>query len=246
MILPNPKDAPHRGQLYKLLIEIADNSLLSRGLIFKGGTCAAMQGCLDRFSVDLDFDLVLNVSKNLIKKELGQVFSDLGLEIKSQSSTTVQYVLRYSGSKGSRNTLQFDAVGFSMPENITQPVFLADINRYLDCQTIETMFSHKLVAVLDRHHQHATIAGRDIYDIHHFFINGYRYNSGIIQKRTDLPLKQYLKNLVEFIEKNVTQTIINEDLNALLPPQKFRAIRKSLKPEVLAMLKSEIQTISGS
>jgi len=65
MNLPNPKDILHRGQMYKLLIEIADSASLSQGLIFKGGTCAAMQGCLDRFSVDLDFDLVLNASKKL-------------------------------------------------------------------------------------------------------------------------------------------------------------------------------------
>ena len=245
MNLPNPKDILHRGQMYKLLIEIADSASLSQGLIFKGGTCAAMQGCLDRFSVDLDFDLVLNASRNLIKKELEQVFSDLGLEIRSQSSATVQYVLTYSSSKGLRNTLQFDAVDFSLPENIVQPVFLADIDRYFNCQTIETMFSHTLVAVLDRYNKHKTVAGRDIYDIYYFFINGYRYNSDIIEKRTNVTTKQYLKNLAEFVEEKVTQTIINEDLNPLLSPERFRTVRKSLKIEVLAMLKSEIKRLQG-
>jgi len=50
--------------------------------------------------------------------------------------------------------------------------------------------------------------------------------------------------LVELIEKKVTQTVINEDLNTLLPPEKFRMIRKSLKAEVLAMLKSEIDRLN--
>lgn len=243
MILPSPKDILHRSQMYKLLIEIADSAPLSQALIFKGGTCAAMQGCLDRFSVDLDFDLVLNTSRNLIKKELERVFLDLGLKIKSQSSATVQYVLKYSSSKGLRNTLQFDAVGFSLPENIVQPVFLADIDRYFNCQTVETMFSNKLVAVSGRYDKHKTVAGRDIYDIYYFFINGYQYNSDIIQKRTNLTPKQYLKNLFEFIEEKLTQTIINEDLNPLLPPERFRTIRKSLKIEVLSMLKSEIERL---
>lgn len=240
MILPNPKEALHRSQLYRLLIEIADNAQLAKNLIFKGGTCAAMQGCLDRFSVDLDFDLKRNAPKDAIKKELERVFSDLSLEIKSQSSATIQYVLRYSSPKGSRSTLQLDAVDFSLPENIIQPIFLSDINRYFECQTIETMFSNKLVAVLDRYDRRTIVAGRDMYDIYYFFLNGYRYNEKIIQKRTDVSVKQYLKNLVKFIEEKVTQTVINEDLNTLLPPERFRTIRKSLKAEVLGMLKNEI------
>lgn len=235
----------NRGQLFRLIIEIADNVLLSKSLVFKGGTCAAMQGCLDRFSVDLDFDLSIGASKELVKKELESIFSDLGFEIKSQSSATVQYVLKYAGLGESRNTLKFDAVDFSLPENINQPIFLTDIDRYFNCQTIETMFSHKLVAVLDRYGKHEAVAGRDIYDIYHFFINGYRYNDAIIQKRTKLSAEQYIKKLIEFIEEKVTQTTINEDLNTLLPPEKFRAIRKSLKVEVLAMLKGEIVGVTG-
>lgn len=238
MILPNSKDSLHRGQLYKLLIEIADNPTLSHGLIFKGGTCAAMQGYLDRFSVDLDFDLAPNSLKTVIKKELEKTFAILNLEIKSQSLATIQYVLKYPNPKGTRNTLQFDAIDFSLSENTIQPIFLADIDRYLLCQTIETMFGHKLVAVLDRYHKHSSITGRDIYDIYYFFLNEHHYDSKIIQKRTGLTPKQYLKELAGFIEKKVTQTVIDEDLNSLLPSEKFRAIRKSLKAEVLAMLKT--------
>ena len=51
--------------------------------------------------------------------------------------------------------------------------------------------------------------------------------------------------MVEFIEEKVTQTIINEDLNPLLSPERFRTIRKSLKIEVLAMLKSEMKRLQG-
>lgn len=243
MILPNPKDALHRGQLYKLLTEIADNSILSKGLIFKGGTCAAMLGYLDRFSVDLDFDLAPNTATELIKKELEQIFSELSLEIKSRNAMTVQYSLKYESPQNLRNTLHLDAIGPSFPENTTQPVFLTDINRYFTCQTVETMFGNKLTAVLDRYDRHAIVAGRDIYDIYYFFLNNYRYDDKIIKKRTGLHVKQYLKNLLEFIEEKVTQTDINEDLNTLLAPHKFRAIRKSLKTEVVGMLKGEIERL---
>ncbi|HIP71371.1 MAG TPA: hypothetical protein EYH05_08260, partial [Anaerolineae bacterium] len=49
--------AKHRIQLTRLLTEILDDPYLAASLYFKGGTCAAMLGYLDRFSVDLDFDL---------------------------------------------------------------------------------------------------------------------------------------------------------------------------------------------
>lgn len=184
MILPSPKDARHRGQLYRLLIEIADSPALAKSLIFKGGTCAAMQGCLDRFSVDLDFDLAQGAAKARVKKGLERVFSKLGLALKSQSAATVQYVLKYPSPGETRNTLQLDAVDFTLDCSVSKPIYLADIDRYLICQTIETMFAHKLAAVFDRYNKHGTLAGRDIYDIYYFFLNGYRYNGRIIRQRT--------------------------------------------------------------
>ena len=58
MILPQPKDAVHKAWLYRILSGIYENAELANTLYFKGGTCAAMLGYMDRFSIDLDFDFV--------------------------------------------------------------------------------------------------------------------------------------------------------------------------------------------
>ena len=58
MILPNAKEAKHKAWLYRILTRIYDDHTLAASLYFKGGTCAAMRGFLDRYSVDLDFDYV--------------------------------------------------------------------------------------------------------------------------------------------------------------------------------------------
>ena len=58
MNIPNKKDALHKAWLYRLLEAIADNQKLVKVMYFKGGTCASMLGWLQRFSVDLDFDLL--------------------------------------------------------------------------------------------------------------------------------------------------------------------------------------------
>ena len=46
------------------------------------------------------------------------------------------------------------------------------------------MMANKLVAVIDRYAHREAIAGRDLYDIHHFFMKGYRYNEDVICERT--------------------------------------------------------------
>lgn len=51
------------------------------------------------------------------------------------------------------------------------------------------MMANKLVAVIDRYVHREAIAGRDLYDIHHFFMKGYRYNEDVICERTGKELK---------------------------------------------------------
>ena len=77
MILPNKKDAIHKAWLYRLLSAIYDNKALAQYLYFKGGTCAAMLGWLDRFSIDLDFDCKAKGKDMLqLRKELESVFAE--------------------------------------------------------------------------------------------------------------------------------------------------------------------------
>ena len=106
------------------------------------------------------------------------------------------------------------------------------------------MFANKLVALTDRYKKTKTIAGRDLYDIHHFFLSGLKYEPLLIKERTSLETTDYLKFLHQFINKHVTETVINEDLNALLPEAMFQKIRKNLKTETLTMLQDEINSLT--
>ncbi|KKR71824.1 MAG: hypothetical protein UU16_C0052G0001, partial [Candidatus Woesebacteria bacterium GW2011_GWA2_40_7] len=95
-----------------------------------------------------------------------------------------------------------------------------------------------LVAPVDRFQKHQAIAGRDIYDIHYFFSQGYKFKKEIIEERTKIDIQNYVKILIDFIEKEINETNISQDLNALLPNDKFQKIRKTLKIEVLIFLRS--------
>lgn len=243
MILPNKKDAIHKAWLYRTLTAICDDKFLSGMFYFKGGTCAAMRGFLDRFSVDLDFDFIGTKNDlNNAEKKLEKIFIDLGLEIKDHSEKIPQYFLKYQNKPNERNTLKID-VSFPVPKaNKYEPVRLDDIDRIISCQTIETMFANKLVALIERYEKNKSIAGRDLYDIHYFFMNNHGYDKDVIIERRNIKnVKTFLKQLINFIEKNITETIINQDLNTLLPPEKFQQIKKGLKLETLMFLKDEMK-----
>ncbi|MFQ5662058.1 MAG: nucleotidyl transferase AbiEii/AbiGii toxin family protein [Candidatus Paceibacteria bacterium] len=241
MILPNKKDAIHRVWLYRILSAIYDNSFLANILYFKGGTAATMRGFLDRFSVDLDFDFIGDDKDILtIRKELEKIFKDLELEIKDQSKIIPQYFLKYPNKDGERNTIKIDVATFKIKANKYEQTRLIDIDRIATCQTIETMFANKLVAIIDRYEQHNTIAGRDLYDIHYFFMEGFGYEKDVVKERRGVSVEKFLNELISFIDKKITNTVIDQDLNTLLSPEKFMRIRNILKKETLMFLKNEL------
>lgn len=245
MILPNPKEAIHKAWLYRLLSAIYDNQILANSFYFKGGTCAAMLGFLDRFSIDLDFDYTGKKGDlKIARKELEIIFKKLGLDVKDKSKKTPQYFLKYPAKPNQRNTIKIDTT-FPLPKSNNYQAFrLNDIDRIVICQTIETMFANKLVALIDRWEKSDSIAGRDLYDIHHFFMQGFSYNEKVIIERRNKDLIPFFQELVNFIEKKINQTIINQDINSLLLPDKFQKIRKVLKKETLMFLRDEIERMT--
>lgn len=244
MILPRPEDAFHKIQLYRLLTAILDAKELAQNLYFKGGSCAAMLGWLDRFSVDLDFDVNPGVDKLKLKQVLASVFQELNLEIKNPKTKTLQFILGYEAKHQKRNQLKLGVVDNPVLANDYQPAYLAEIDRYALCQTRGTMVANKLVAPVDRFEKYGTVAGRDIYDIHYFLSAGYGYKPEIIEERRQTKVGSYLKQLERFIFKRVTDRVISEDLSYLLPYEKFRAIRKTLKTEALLLLRDEMKRMS--
>lgn len=244
LILPQPKDAVHKAWLYRTLTSISSDSWLATVLAFKGGTCAAMLGYLDRFSIDLDFDLIAGKkSWPKTRARLERVFRDLGLVIHDQSHSVPQYFLKYEAPPGERNTLKIDVAVAPPKANQYESKRFREIDRILGCQTIETMVANKLVALVDRYRHAEAIAGRDLYDIHHFLLQGYRYREAVILERTGQATGPFLTDLIDFITRHITSEILDQDLNMLLPYEQFSRIRKILKPETLMLLSDELKRI---
>ncbi len=245
MLIPRKEDALHKAWLLRLLTAICEHPLLSRKLGFKGGTMAALRGFLDRFSVDLDFDLLAEKKDQpKIHAALETIFKDLGLAIKDQSANIPQYFVKYPvKNSGSRNTIKVD-MWFPAPKtNQYEMTLVPELDRVMQCQTLETMVANKLVALMARHEKNRKIAGRDLFDIHHFLLQGYPYRAEIILELRKEPLPSFFKKLIHFVETHVTNTLIDQDLNPLLPADEFRKIRKILKQETLQLLKDELKRV---
>lgn len=243
MILPRREDALHKAMMFRVLSAMAVDPYISQSIYFKGGTCASMLGYLDRFSIDLDFDLKLKIDKNLIRKKIHLLLTGLKMTLDKESRKELFFIAKYLAPNRDRNTLKVSIVDLQIKSNIYEPRLFPDIGRYLNCQTIETMFANKLVTLMDRYEKHKSLAGRDLYDIHHFFLSGYGYEGGVISERRNTTPIKYFEKLIAFIESNISQKIIDQDLNYLLPTDKYKEVRKSIKNETLMFLGDEIRRL---
>lgn len=240
-----PEDILHKSNLHRLLIEIVDQAYLSQSLAFKGGTCAAMLGYLDRFSIDLDFDALAGADEDKLRAGFYHAFANLGLEVRVAFDTVLFFQLKYQNEPGKRNTLKVSASTERVAANQYRVAYFPEVVRMINSQTIETMFANKLVAVMDHYARHQTVAGRDLYDVHHFFIRGYNYHFDVIRERTGLAPDEFFGQLMEFIKSQINEKIINEDLNSLLPNRQYQKIRKILIPETLSLLERELRKSSA-
>lgn len=237
MILPRASDAAHKVQMYRLLSAILNDNWLSSQLVFKGGTCAVLRGWLDRFSIDLDFDLPDKKQFPRVKTLVDEIIESLGLEIKDQSQKHLQYFLKYPAPPMRRNTLKLEINDQVSPHNESEVANLAELNRLALTQTQSTMVANKMVAALGRLKNTGSVAGRDFYDLRYFLAQGYEAKREIVEERTGLSFTTYIKSLIEYIENTLTEEKLYEDINPLIEGNKVKKEVAHLREELLWLLR---------
>jgi predicted nucleotidyltransferase component of viral defense system len=208
--------------------------------MFKGGTYASLRGVLDRFSVDLDFDLPNKKSREAIGKECYEIFEKLDLEIKDESKKYLQFFLKYDAPEGERNTLKLEINDDVSKYNEYEKVLLEQVNMYCNGHTLGTMFANKLVACKARFDKNGKIAGRDFYDVYKFFLQGLDINKRVVEDRMDIDYVQYLENLIVFVEEHLNDKLLNQDLNPLLKQREIDDLLPHIKDDIVIFLQDEI------
>ncbi len=232
----------HREKMLNILADISADQILATNLGFKGGTACYFVYGLDRFSVDLDFDLLDKDKQDDVLKRIDNILSKYG-KIKmvgSIFSRKVKYNEESSAIKidvsdriknNSLNTYKVKDVASGIPLKIL-------------CK--EDMFAHKLIALKDRYDSKAVnkrIANRDLYDIEFFFRKNWKINDEIIELLTGKKTVEYLRDLKVFVEEKVDEKKILDGLGALIDDNQRHWVKNNLKNEVIKRLSIRIESM---
>jgi len=230
----------HQLIMGQILKDIYTDVSISPLLGFKGGTCAYLFYSLPRFSVDLDFDLLVISEKNqkLVFEKIVAILSKYG-EIKDQhiKRFTVFALLSYGNDD---HNVKVEINVRKLVENIQDHY---EMKEYLGISMFvakkDYLFASKLSALTLRNEA----ATRDIFDIHYFAKSNWDINAEVIKERTEKTTKEYLANCIAFIEK-VKDNQIMQGLGELIDSEKEKAwVRNYLKSDTIFMLKNYMSVI---
>lgn len=205
-------------------------------LWFKWGTALYFFYNLDRFSVDLDFNLTKVVSSSEIenlKQELLEylqnAISDMTFKIDGTLKNSIRYIAQYGGEK---------KIKIEISSKLYDDVYEIKNLSGIDVQVmkIDYMFAHKFCAFFSRYQQRDKIANRDLFDIDFLLSKGYRANEKIIQQRSKIMFDKVMKQtafidyLISFLTKHQTsiQKNILDWLWELVDENKKNDIKKNL------------------
>ncbi len=231
----------HQLIMGQILKDIYTDTTISPLLGFKGGTCAYFFYNLPRFSVDLDFDLLVASEKNkkIIFEKIISILSKYGkLKDKHIKKFTIFALLSYEKAEhnikleiNTRETIKNISEHYKTKERLGISTLVAKK---------DYIFASKLAALTSRNET----AMRDIYDIHYFAKNNWDINHKVIEERSGKNTEKYLIDCIDFIKK-IKDNQILKGLGELVNSEKEKAwIKDHLRNDSIFMLKNYLSIIS--
>ena len=217
----------HKTILLQILKDIYTNSSMGPVLGFKGGTAAHLFYDLGRFSVDLDFDLLDEAKDDDIFKKMESLLRDYGaIKEKRKKLNTLFFLLSYN-ERAQNIKVEINRRNFGSRY---------ELKSYLGISMLvmvrEDMFSHKLVAMLER----TKTANRDVFDIWHFLKNRWPINKEIVKMRTHQDFGDYLMKCVAFVE-SMNDCGILAGIGELIDDKQKAWVKANLKKDTAFLLK---------
>jgi predicted nucleotidyltransferase component of viral defense system len=218
--------ATHRTILFQILKDVFTDTSIAPYLGFKGGTAAFMFYGLDRFSVDLDFDLLDESREDYVFERVIKIIEQFGT-LKELHKKRFNLLCVISYDDKSRN--------IKVEINRRQFGSRYEIKTYLGVSmqviVLEDMFAHKLMAM----HERIGETSRDIYDVWFFLKERYPINKSIVEKRAGEPFDELVNKCIDQLEKMNNRHIL-DGLGELLTPRQKDWARAKLKEETISLL----------
>jgi len=213
--------------MFEIITDIY-RSPIANLLGFKGGTMAYFFYGLDRFSTDLDFDLLDENKIEEIKKVIPKILIKNGqLKEESDKRFTLFYLVNYQ--KENQNIkIEISKRTQYKYDYVIENFYGTDVKILNQSDA----FATKLLACTTRNR----LANRDFYDAYFYLKKGIIPNEKIIESSINKNLSSYLKFLVEFIEKNISSKTILHGLGELIDEKQKVWIKNNLKKELINRL----------
>lgn len=198
---------------------------IGQHLAFKWGTACYFLYGLDRFSTDLDFDLLQDVDID----------------------TDIAYLLQkyWSIKKGQKIILSYGNHDINIKIDINRKIRSSNIYTHVDfygtlirVQDKATIFANKLVALTERS------TNRDIYDVYFFFNNFADINEHVIRERTGNGLQELYKIILNKLENLPKNYKILDGLWEVLTITQKNWTKQHLVQELIGIIQMKSQFLS--
>jgi predicted nucleotidyltransferase component of viral defense system len=221
----------HKTILFQILKDINSDTAISPYLGFKGGTAALMFYGLDRFSVDLDFDLLDDDQADPVFGRVMKIVQRHGaIKEAHKKRFSLLIILSYE-DKARRIKVEI---------NRRQLGSRYEIKTYLgvsmQVMVIEDMFAHKLMAMYERIDK----TSRDIYDVWFFLKSRFPINKQIVENRAEMSFDQLVNRCIDQLEKMSNRHILDGMGELLTTSQKDWA-KARLREDTINLLKLRIE-----
>ena len=220
----------HKTILFQILKDIYSDTSIAPFLGFKGGTAALLFYGLDRFSVDLDFDLLDEKREEIVFERVTNIVGRYGtIRESNRKRYGIFYVLSYEDK----------ARHIKVEINRRQFRSRYEIKTYLGVSMLvmipEDVFAHKLVAM----HERIGKTSRDIYDVWFFLRQRFPINREIVKDRSGMSFDSFLQTCIGQLEKMSNRKIL-DGVGELLTPSQKDWVKAKLREDTIALLKLRV------
>ena len=220
----------HKFYMARILSLIFKDKDLCNVLAFKGGTSLMFFHNLNRFSTDLDFNLLDPDKLNLAYDKVRAILTRFGT-IDAEAKKLYGPVLVLNYGKGER-MLKVEISVRQYPNHYEMRSLAGTDIRVM---VMPDMFAHKLCAMGER------LSPRDIYDVWFFLQNHTEINEEIVRIRTAKSVSEYTAWCAEHV-KEASPKLLMQGLGEVLNDAKSKTF---VKNKLIAETSSALELFSA-
>lgn len=205
----------HKLYMAQILSLIFKDKNLCNTLAFKGGTSLMFFHNLNRFSTDLDFNLLDPEKIDMVYDKVRAILTRFGT-IDDEAKKLYGPVLVLNYGKGER-MLKVEISTRQYPNHYEMRSLAGTDIRVM---TMPDMFAHKLCAMGER------LSPRDIFDVYFFLQNHTEINEEIVKLRTGKNVSEYAAWCSEHV-REASPKLIMQGLGEVLNDTKSKTVVKN-------------------